>query len=172
MKSSGRDLSVGDSGDGSGDDPRNGVNRTPFLAETVVVAVAGIAVLATARLGWISNGVGSTLDGRELADSLRNGALVPDGGKWIAGGMYLLVALGGLLLASSGFAGRVVASARLVIGTVVAAPFVFAALAGWFPLNRWALGPMLIVAACVVAVVVSVRQLARPRTTLTSTPRP
>lgn len=152
-------------------DSGDGAHRVPFLAESVALGVAGIGVLATARLSWITEGVGSTLNGQELADSLRNGALVPDGGKWVAAGMYLLVALGGLLLASSGFAGRVVASARLVVGLAVAAPFVFAAIAGWFPLNRWSLGPTLIVAACVVAVVVSVRQLTRPRRTLSPSPR-
>lgn len=128
-------------------------------------------MLGTARLRWISRGVGSTLDGQELADSLRNGALVPDGGVWVAAGMYVLVALGGLLLASSGFAGRMIASARLAVGLAVAAPFVFAAAAGWFPLNRWSYGPTVIVAACVAAVVVSVRQLTRPRRALSAPPR-
>ena len=152
-------------------DPGDDAHRVPFLAESVALGVAGIAVLATARLKWIAEGVGSTLNGQELADSLRNGALVPDGGKWVAAAMYLLVALGGLLLASSGFAGRVVASARLVAGLGVAAALALAAVAGWFPLNRWSFGPTLIVAACVVAVVVSVFQLARPRRTLSPSPR-
>ncbi len=151
----------------SGDDE----HCAPLPAESVAVGAAGIAVLATARLKWIADGVGSTLDGQELADSLRHGALVPDGGTWLAAAMYLLVALGGLLLASSGFAGRLVASARLVTGLGVAAPFAFAGAAGWFPFDRWSLGPALVVAACVVAVVVSGGQLARGRRTLSPSPR-
>ena len=137
--------------------------RVVQVAEPIALAMAGVAVLATARLRWISEGAGSTLDGIELADTLRNGALVPDAGRWIAAGMYLLVALGGLLLASSGFAGRVVAAVRLSGGLLVAAPFVVAAAAGWFPAGRWSYGPTVIVAAATVAVVVSGGQLIRYR---------
>ncbi len=143
--------------------PDPGPSRTPVVAEVVVLALAGLAVLATARLRWISEGIGSTLNGQQLADSLRNGALVPDGGVWVAAGMYLLVALGGLLLASSGFAGRVVAATRLAAGLAIALAMVFAAVAGWFPLSRWAFGPIVVVLACVIAVLASVRQLVWPR---------
>ncbi len=152
-------------------DPDDSEVRVPFVAESIVTGVAGIAVLATARLAWISEGVGSTLNGQELADSLRNGALVPDGGKWVAAAMYLLVALGGLLVASSGFAGRAVAAIRLIAGVVVALPFLFAALAGWFPVTRWSIGPLVIVAACVSAVVVSLRQLVLPSKSVSRLPR-
>lgn len=135
--------------------------RQSTTVETIVLAAGGLAVLATARLRWIAEGAGSTFNGQELAGTLRNGALVPDFGSWVAAGIYILVALGGLLLASSGFSGRLVASARLAAAVTVGAAFVLAAIRGWFPLSRWAAGPTLIVGACAVAIVVSARQLVR-----------
>lgn len=133
--------------------------RIVRVVESIALGVAGVAVLLTARLRWISEGVGSTLDGFELAHSLRNGALVPDAGGWVAAGLYLLVALGGLLLASSGFDGRLVAALRLTTSLIVAISLAIAALAGWFPMARWSFGPTLVLVACVIAVVVSCGQL-------------
>lgn len=135
--------------------------RDATVSEAVVVAICGVMILATGWLRWISTGAGSSLTGRELADTLRNGALVPDGGGRVAAGMYLVVALGGVLFASSGFGGRAIASARLVGVLVVTAAFALAALAGWFPLGRWSFGPTAIVCACLAAGAVSVRQLTR-----------
>jgi hypothetical protein len=137
--------------------------RVVQLVEPIALATAGVAVLATARLRWIGEGAGSTLDGAELADSLRNGALVPDWGAWVAAGLYVLVGLGGLLLASSGFSGPIVAAVRLSGGIAVVASFVVAAVAGWFPTGRWSYGPALVLAAAVVAVAVSCSQLSRHR---------
>jgi len=136
-------------------------SRHATVPEAVVVALTGVMVLASAWVRWISTGAGSSLGGRDLADALRNGALVPDRGAWVAAAMYLVVALGGVLFASSGFSGRVIASARLLGAAVVAATFALAVVAGWFPLDRWSFGPTLIVVACMVASGVSVRQLAR-----------
>ncbi len=130
-------------------------------AESILLGAAGIAVLATARLRWVSEGPGSTLHGQDLAASLRNGVLVPDWGAHLAAGMYLLVALGGLLIASSGFRGRAVVIVRLFVGILVAVPFAVGVAAGWYPPSRWSFGPTLVVGACAVAVVVSSRQLRR-----------
>ena len=146
-------------------------SRDATVFEAVVVALAGAIVLATGWLRWVSEGAGSSLSGRELADTLRNGALVPDGGGWVAAAMYLVVALGGVLFASSGFGGGVIASARLAGTMAVAAAFGFAAIAGWFPVGRWSFGPALIVSACVAAGAVSVRQLARTQLALSRRPR-
>lgn len=139
--------------------------RVVQMGEPAALAASGVLVLATGRLPWVSEGAGSTLDGLELADSLRHGALVPDAGRWVAMGLYLLVALGGLLLASSGFSGPLVASIRLGGALTVSAAFVAAALAGWFPPSRWSFGPTLVLAASTIAVAVSGAQLLRRRET-------
>ncbi len=133
------------------------------VAEPVALATSGALVLATGWLRWISGGAGSTLNGFELADSLRHGALVPEGGQWAAAGLYLLVALGGLLLASSGFHGPLIAAIRLAVGLLVSALLGLVTAAGWFPLSRWSFGPMLVLFACVIAVAVSGGQLVRGR---------
>ena len=127
--------------------------------DVVLLAVAGLGVLATAFVRWVARGAGSTFTGLELADALRSNVLVSDAGGPIAAGMYVTVASGGALLASSGFAGRTVAIVRLGGSAAVAGAFLVAAGTGWFPLDRWSWGPYVVVIAAAVAAAVSVRQV-------------
>ncbi|MEL6892585.1 MAG: hypothetical protein AAFP84_13370 [Actinomycetota bacterium] len=131
--------------------------------EFVAVAVAGLGVLATARLRWVDSGPGSTFDGLELADALRRNALVPDWGTTLAGGLYLLVAAGGLLLATSGFSGVASAAGRLVGSAVLIASMLVGPATGGFPLDRWSSAPWVVLIAGVVSAAVSVVQLDRRR---------
>jgi hypothetical protein len=111
----------------------------------VVDASAGLALLAGAITPWLRGGQGHTLRGLDLADQLLGGQLAPSWGRTVGLALYVCVATGALLLASSAFRVVWLDVARMSLSAaMLAAALVIVAL-GWFPIGLWGLAPFLAV---------------------------
>lgn len=106
-------------------------------------AAIGVVLLVTSSVRWVSSGSGSSFAGLELADVLRSSAFVPDIGDVVAVLIYLVVASGGLFVATSvvDHAAVVVLRGALCLGGL--GGFVFVVAAQRFPVDRWGVGAVL-----------------------------
>lgn len=139
----------------SADAPR----RPALLAVGVPSAwvVAGVALLTTAVMRWFRRGPGSRFRGLELADSIRSGVLSPSWGVWVAAGVYTLVGVGGVFIATAVIRHPAVLVARggLSFGGLLG----FVLLGRTVPPSNWSAGPTIAALAFGLAVALSAVQL-------------
>jgi hypothetical protein len=124
-------------------------------------AVAGAALLAGAATPWLRTGPGHTLRGLDLADQLLGGQLAPSWGRTVGLALYVCVAAGALLLASSAFRSPRLDTVRLGVGAAMLVTALFLVVSSWFPLELWGLAPLLAVAGLVLSCVVNSLSLLR-----------
>ena len=141
---------------------RSTSERPQFGVHPLVVAgwtIVGLMFLATSQVRWVESGPGSTFGGLELADNLRNGVLVPDWGDWVALGLYSIIGLGGVFVATSAVAHQGLVVTRLVVILVLLIPMLLVATSSGFPVSRWAAGPILVTTALIGGALLSTVQL-------------
>ena len=107
--------------------------------------VGGVALLAGAVTPWIRQGPGHTLRGLDLADQLIGGQLAPSWGRTVGVALYVCVATGAVLLASSAVRGPCVDTIRLCVSMLLLVGASAVGLLGWFPASLWGVAPTLAV---------------------------
>ena len=98
-----------------------------------IVAAIGAVLVALAAFGtWTTHGVGSAINGQELADLLLTGTVDTWVPRWVGGVFYLIPLAGACVLLGLGLGGRVGGTVIVVAGTVavVVSSLVVAALDG------------------------------------------
>jgi hypothetical protein len=120
--------------------------------------LAGVMMLSTAVVRWVSSGPGSRFAGLELADNLRTGALSPDWGGWVALAFYSMIGIGGLLIATAVIERRSVVALRAVLSVGGLGLF---AVIGWgvLPIDKWAAGPTIATMSFTLSTALSALQL-------------
>lgn len=108
--------------------------------------VGGLALLAGAATPWIRHGPGRTLRGLDLADQLIGGQLAPSWGRTVGLALYVCVATGAVLLASSAVRGPRVDTIRLCVSVSLLMAALVIVVLSWFPLALW--GPAPVLAVC------------------------
>lgn len=119
----------------------------------------GLMLLATAFVRWFRTGPGSRFRGLDLADNIRSGVLSPSWGIWVALGLYSIVGIGGIYVATATVRHRGVVIVRLFASALGITVFVILAAAA-IPVSNWSAGPTIATAAFVLACVLSAYQCA------------
>jgi len=114
----------------------------------MVDATAGVALLVGAVTPWLRTGQGHTLTGLDLADQLLGGRLTPSWGRTAGLALYVCVAAGALLLASSAFRHAWLDVVRMAVTGAMLFAALFLVARSWFPFELWGLAPVLAVAGC------------------------
>jgi hypothetical protein len=135
--------------------------RRSRVAGLLVVAgwvVAGVMMLSTSTVRWVSSGPGSRFGGLELADNLRTGALSSDWGSWVALAFYSIVGIGGLLIATAVIERTTVVVARCFVCVAGLVAFV---VMGWgvLPIDNLATGPTIATMSFILSTALSAFQL-------------
>lgn len=132
----------------SSDRRRTGRDLSPFVVAARLAA--GLALVGSLGVGWVSEGGGSTMTGRELAAAFRSLPLFADWGLRAALALYAVAALGIVALAASTSTRRAVSLALVAGSLPLLALLVVLIVRGTLPLSIWGAGPMLVAAALLV----------------------
>lgn len=125
-----------------------------------VTALCGLLLVVTLRLRWVSQGVGSSLVGSDLADALRR---LPDSEyRWAtegAVGLYLVAVIGCVTLATAFVRSSPAIVVRGFVASLPALALGALSLDGVMPLRNWNTGAAVACLASAAATVAAVRSL-------------